>query len=323
VSTINVPASTDGVSVSGEIDTNASFARIPLIVGDVEPSIVAIFSSVPSGTLEGSGVIWSSNGLIVTNHHVIAGATAIVVQFATGQSVSASVVGSDQLTDLAVIKVNGSGLPVAKFAMSLPREGDLVIALGNPLGLEQSATHGIVAGLARTLSEGSSGPTLLDLIQMDAPIAPGNSGGALVNASGAVVGINVATLALTKTASSIGFAIPSITVRSVVAALIAHTPVNHPYLGVRPDEITPQLTRDYGLPQNGALVIGVDPGSPAAGAGIRSGDIITSFAGKTITSVDDFYTVLRNYTAGDKVKIGFLRSGVSHSVQVVLTLPPP
>jgi serine protease DegQ len=149
-------------AIGSEVDQSASLARIPVLVADLQPSIVAVFVKVSGGTAEGSGVVWSSSGLIVTNHHVVVGAKSITVQLASGQSLAVTVVGSDRLTDLAVIKVNRSGLPAAVFASSLPEEGDLVVALGNPLGLEQSATHGIVSGLPRMLREGTSGPLLLD-----------------------------------------------------------------------------------------------------------------------------------------------------------------
>ncbi|MFP5371033.1 MAG: S1C family serine protease, partial [Actinomycetes bacterium] len=204
------PSST---SRPAEIGGDGVFGRIPDLVQEVEPSIV----SVRTNRGEGSGVVWSDDGIVVTNDHVIAGANRVEVVFADGRRTDAEVIATDPRTDLAVLRSGRKDVPKATFATGLPRVGELAVAVGNPLGFENTVTAGVISGLGRAIPGAAQrAPALIDLIQTDAAISPGNSGGALVNARGEVVGINVAHIPPAAGAESLGFAIPSPTVIDVV-----------------------------------------------------------------------------------------------------------
>jgi serine protease DegQ len=200
-----------------------AFSRIPAIVERVQPVVVSVLVRTSEGGAEGSGVVFDGRrGLVVTNNHVVADATGVDVVLADGQRLDARVYATDALSDLALLAVERGGLPQARFADDLPRVGELAIALGNPLGFENSVTAGIVSGLHRAIPSAGQAPSLVDLIQTDAPISPGNSGGALVDRQGKVIGINVAAIPPTQQtrAVSIGFAIPAQTAVSVVRQLL-------------------------------------------------------------------------------------------------------
>lgn len=290
---------------------------IPSIVADVEPSVVAVLSD--NG--EGSGVIYRSDGTIVTNYHVIAGARRLQVQLADGSSVPATVLATDEPTDLAVLRIDRGSLPPARFATSLPRVGELAIAIGNPLGLENTVTAGIISGVQRSVP--ASGPipaSLVDLIQTDAPISPGNSGGALVNARAEVVGISVAYVPPGLGAVSIGFAIPAPAVVDVVEQLLSGGQVRHAFLGIEYAPITPQIAQRFGLETAaGILVVGVVPGSPAATAGLVPGDVITSFDGRPVREVSDLLVALRRAQPGQPVTLTVLRDRQAREVRVTLS----
>src|ERR671918_441794 len=258
------PAAADGGEAGGGV-----FGRIPDVVQEVEPSVVAVLTEAG----QGSGVIWDGGGIVVTNNHVVENAAGIDVAFATGERLAADVRATDPRTDLAVLEVDREGLPAAQFADGLPRVGELAVALGNPLGFENSVTAGIVSGLHRAIPSGGRTPALVDLVQTDAAISPGNSGGALVDAEGVVIGVNVAYIPPEARAVSIGFAIPSPVVRDVVPQLIEDGEAEHAYLGVRPIPVTEELSRSFDLGvEEGALVQSVPDDSPAARAGLRPGD---------------------------------------------------
>ena len=305
-------------------DASVDLGDIPDTVDEVSPSVVTIFVEGAQGEGSGSGVIWDEEGRIVTNNHVIAGADEIEVAFANGTRAEAQVVGADERTDLAVVDVEREDLPPARFAEGLPRVGDLAIALGSPLGLENTVSAGIVSALHRDLPSGGTTPALIDLIQTDAAISPGNSGGALVDAERVVMGINDAYIPPEARAVSIGFAIPSPVVRDVVPQLIEDGEAEHAYLGVvNPVPVTEEISDSFDLSvEEGALIQGVSDGSPAARAGLRPGDVIVELGGDSIRTVEDLYSAIRSRDPGDAVEVAFVRDGDRQTVEVTLaTLP--
>jgi S1-C subfamily serine protease len=295
------------------------FGRIPEIVDAVEPSVVTI--ATDNG--EGSGVVWDDQGLVVTNNHVVAGASEVEVVLASGARLPAQVDRTDERADLAVLRVEREGLPPATFRKSLPDVGELAIAMGNPLGFEQSVTAGIVSGVHRSVPSGGQTPALVDLIQTDAAISPGNSGGALVDENGEVMGINVAYIPPQAQAVAIGFAIPSPTVIDVVRQLLEKGEVDRAYLGVGVVEITPDLAEQLGLGvESGVAIESVSPGGAAARAGIRGGDIIVAIEGKPIGTVEDLYAELNRHRPGERVSVTVVRDGERRSFDVTLDEAP-
>ena len=278
------------VAAGGNLDL------IPSLVDRLEPSIVSVLVQTPQGGAQGSGVVWDgARGLIVTNNHVVADAQDVQVQLAAGDQIPAQVVATDANTDLAVIRVDRTDLPSAEFAPELPRVGELAVAIGNPLGFENTVTAGIVSAVHRNLDQ--NGP-YIDLIQTDAPISPGNSGGALVNAAGQVIGINSAGIpSSTSNANSLGFAIPSPTVRSIVGQLIDNGQAGLAFLGVSSED------------DHGVHVTSVTPGSAAEAAGIETGDEITGVDGTEIGSTADLVSELRSRAPGDQITIAVVRNG--------------
>ncbi len=278
---------------------------------------------VPGG--EGSGVVFNTDGYIVTNNHVVAAARGDTVQviFSDGKSASAKVVGTDPKTDLAVVRVTGvTGLVAAKFGDSNTlRVGDTVLAVGSPLGLDGSVTSGIVSALNRTISERGSDanpaqaqPQTTDIggaIQTDAAINPGNSGGALVDLDAAVVGINtaIATSGQSDGNIGVGFAIPGNLAKRVAESLISGQKVSHPFLGV-------QVTTATG--NAGATVSTISPGSPAEKAGLVAGDVITRAGTKDIHTSEDLVSAVQGSKVGDKLELSVTRNGKSTTVTVTI-----
>jgi serine protease DegQ len=297
------------------------FARIPSIVRNVEPSVVTIVTDAG----EGSGVVWDGEGAIVTNNHVVEGNDRVEVVLASGARLEGEVEATDPLSDLAVVRVDRDGLPAATFAEQLPEVGELAIAMGNPLGFEQSVTLGIVSGLNRSIPSGGATPALVELIQTDAAISPGNSGGALVNGDGEVVGINVAYLPPQETgAVSLGFAIPSTVARSVVTQLIERGEVRRAYLGVNVNQVTPELAEAFGLSvEEGVAVENVTPGSGADQAGLEGGDVIVEVEGTPTPTVEDLYARLRDFQPGDGVSVVVVRGDERETLDVTLGERPP
>lgn len=276
----------------------------------------------------GSGVIFTSDGYIVTNEHVITQggqvSDSIEVTFATGETVPAKVVGRDPFTDIAVIKVDKTGLPAATFASSSQvRVGQYAIAIGSPMDYRNSVTLGIVSGLGRSV-KGSGSTALVDLIQIDAAISPGNSGGAVADALGRVIGIAVAYLPPQATgAENIGFAIPADTVVSIANELIKTGRASHPYIGIQYVAITSTLQRQYGLSRSsGLLITAVGRGTPAAQAGLRRGDIIVAIDGMPIKDEGELIVLLRQHKVGDILTVTIDRDGVEKTVRVVLANRP-
>ena len=263
----------------------------------------------------GSGVIVSSNGYIITNNHVIAKADTIKVILGDNKVYKGKVIGADPQTDIAVVKINAKNLPVIPWGNSGKLQvGQYVLAMGNPFGLNQTVTMGIVSAIGR---ENVGIDNYEDFIQTDAAINPGNSGGALVNTRGQLVGINTAIYTRSGGYMGIGFAIPSNMAKNVMTQLIEHGRVIRGWLGVSIQEVTPALARNFGLPTpNGALVGQVFKGSPAAAAGLRTGDVIVKFDGKVI----DTPTTLRNLVAatpvGKVVEVMIIRDRKPMSIRV-------
>ncbi len=295
----------------------------------------------------GSGFVWDKQGHIVTNNHVVEDADKIRVQFADGTTAQAEVVGTDADSDLAVLKVDvpaGRLHPVTLGDSRQVRVGQLVVAIGNPFGLENTMTVGFVSAIGRSLpatSAGSGGGTytIPDIIQTDASINPGNSGGVLVNEKGEVVGVPSAIISPVRASVGIGFAIPAAIVQKVVPVLIAEGSYTHAWLGISGMTLGPDVAKAMGLDENqhGALVISVVEDGPAAKAGLRGsddqitvdgqtlptgGDVIVALAGNTVNTFDDLVAELARFSAGDKVTLQIIRDGKSREVTVTLGARP-
>jgi len=314
-------SSGNGNSAPSKAEKNLNdWSQIPAVAQRVGPSVVTI--ETPKSL--GSGVVFSADGVVATNAHVVGADKAVKVYFADGKVVDGTVLATDPATDVAAVKASRTELPVAKFDESLPTLGDLAIAIGSPLGLTSSVTSGVISGLGRTIpGSAPDTPSLVDLIQTDAAISPGNSGGALVDGEGKVIGLSKAYIPPSEGAVSIGFAIPSHTVVDVMNQLVQKGTVSHPYLGVTTAPITPDLQQQLGLQQSsGALVQEVAPGSPAATAGIKPSDVIVAVDGKPIHIPEDLIAILRNHKPGDTVQVAFVRDNAQQTVAVTLTERP-
>jgi S1-C subfamily serine protease len=274
----------------------------------------------------GSGFIFDPDGWILTNRHVAGDAAAIVVQLADSRRFDGTLVGVDTLTDLAIVKIDGSDLPTAPIGSSAALEiGQLTIAIGNPLGdFADTVTTGVVSGLGRAIqaSDGQTSDDLRHLIQTDAAINPGNSGGPLVNSLGQVIGINTA---VSSNAQGIGFAIPIDFAKPIMALALAGEPIARPYVGVFYTMITPQLAIDENLPvEAGALIdegpsgVAVIPGTPADAAGLQAGDIITELGGRPVVEGRDIVVLLLPFRPGDTVPLTVLRGGEELEVEITL-----
>ena len=303
----------------GDIRPTEDLALIPRLVRRLQPSVVAVLTNEG----EGSGVVYAADGTVITNNHVVEGADDVRVAFVDGERVGAEVRATDPRSDLAVLHVDRDDLPPATFAEELPPVGSLAVALGNPLGFENSVTAGIISGLHRALPNGRS-TALVDLLQTDAPISPGNSGGALVDADGEVVGINTAYIPPGQSgAVSIGFAIPSITVVDVVDQLLDTGEVRYAFLGITPQAVTPEIADRLDLDAGeGVIVQSVVREGPADDAGIEEGDVIVRLADQRMRDLEDFLVALRDHDPGDVVPVEVVRDGESRSFEVRLAERP-
>ncbi len=261
----------------------------------------------------GSGVIVDESGHIVTNHHVIANADSIRVQLADGRVADAKIVGRDPDTDLAVLKIDVTPLPVAIFGRSdLLKVGDVVLAIGNPVGLSQTVTHGIVSATSR--QQLGIAP-LEDFIQTDAAINFGNSGGALVDTSGALVGINTAIVAKNIGVEGIGFAIPVNMVRGVLSEIVAHGRVIRGWIGIVPEDLSDEQARQLGLAQSGVVIGNLYVGSPAQQAGLQPGDLLTEIDGSPPHSAQDALGRIASHKPGTTVLLRGLRGGRAFDIR--------
>jgi serine protease Do len=268
----------------------------------------------------GSGVIISPDGWIVTNRHVIDGAVDIRVTMSDRKILSAKLIGSDPLTDLAVIKIDGHDLPSVPWGDSTAlRPGQTVLAFGNPFGFRFTVTRGIVSALNRPNPYSDDPRKPGGFIQTDAAINQGNSGGPLVDARGEVVGINTFLISPSGAFSGMGFAIPSQIVRPTVDTLIRDGKVTHGYMGIGISDVTPENAKFFNLTDaNGAVISQVEPDSPAGTAGLKTGDVITELNGRKITDASDLQLAVGQMKPGSMIKLALLRDGKSMTVPVTL-----
>ena len=319
---------------SGEA-SGPSLADWPVdeIAAKVEPSVVQVnvraIQETPQGPQEGeglgSGVIYREDGYIITNNHVVEGAEEVNVAFADGTTEAGEVVGTDPSTDLAVVRVDRENLPAANFVEDLNlRPGELAVAVGSPSGFQSTVSQGVISGLNRevpaNLTGGRQEEALVDLIQTDAAISPGNSGGALVNGESQIVGINAAYLPPGQTgAVNIGFAIPSTTAISVADQIIETGQATHPYLGVGVANLTPEIAERFGIgAERGALITSVEPGSPAEEAGVEPRGVITAVGKEQVQDTGDLLAALRGYAPGDEAEFTIASNGEKSQVTVKL-----
>jgi len=270
----------------------------------------------------GSGVIVSADGYILTNHHVVATADEIEVALADGRTAPAKIVGSDPETDLAVIRVALKDLPSITFGNADTMEvGDVVLAIGNPFGVGQTVTMGIVSALGRS-HLGIN--TFENFIQTDAPINPGNSGGALVDASGNLVGINSAIFSKSGGSQGIGFAIPESLVKQVMGQIIQHGSVTRGWLGVSMRDMNPETAQAFNLPNiAGTLVIGVLRNGPADRATIQPGDIIVGINGKALPNSAAALAYIANLAPGTQAQVSVVRKSQESKIPVTIAKRPP
>jgi S1-C subfamily serine protease len=270
----------------------------------------------------GSGFIISSDGQIVTNAHVISGADNVTVLLKDGRRLRGTVIGSDPLSDIAVVKVDATGLPAARLGNSdnlLP--GQTAIAIGNPLGLNNTVTEGIISATGRSASDIGVSDRRVDFIQTDAAINPGNSGGPLLNANGEVIGVNTAIL---QGAQGLGFAIPINAARRVAEQLIANGRVQYPYVGLQMAELTPELqqainqsNREVQIKQDqGVVILRVVPNSPAARAGVRPGDVIVRANNTDIQNPEQIQQQVDAVGLGNQLQMTISRGGRSQQVSI-------
>ncbi len=274
---------------------------------------------------QGSGFIVDASGIVVTNAHVVDRADTVSVHLTDGRTFEGEVRGVDEVQDLAIVKINGSNLPVAPVGDSdAVQVGDWAIALGNPLGLDSTVTLGIVSTLDRSSAEVGISDKRLDFIQTDAAINPGNSGGPLLNKNGEVIGINTAIRA---NAQGIGFAIPIATEQAIQARLVRGETIEHPYIGVNFVTLTPDVRDRFNSNPNGlfverdsgVLVVQVVPDSPAAAAGLRAGDAIVKIGRQEIASAADVQAAVESAGVGRNLRVEVERNGNSRVVQVRTT----
>ncbi len=324
-----------------EVDGDAG-GVVPAVAQAVTPSVVSITvegvgEEAPFGGQGpqrgglGSGVIYRSDGYILTNHHVIDGADSVRVRLASGDIFDAEIVGSDPLNDLAVVQVDTDGEDLPAINVRPDDDpvvvGETVVAIGSPFGLEGSVTSGIVSALNRDLTipdeEEGIGLTIPSIVQTDAAINPGNSGGALVDAQGRLIGINTAILTGTGASQGVGFAVPADQAISSADQLIDEGFVRHPLLGVTGEDITPELAEEFGLEANrGAVIVGVQEDTGAAEAGLEAGDIIIEVDGEPLATMSELVAVVRDNDPGDELDLLVVRNGERLEFSVTLSERP-
>jgi S1-C subfamily serine protease len=290
--------------------------EVASVVDQVSPSVVHVRAISQagrgrSGHASGSGVLVAPEGLALTNSHVVRGAVGVEAELADGRTVIADVAGDDPATDMALLRLPaGSTYPHASLGDSNGlRVGDFAIAVGSPYCLARTVTLGIVSALGRTLRSEAAGRTIEGVIQTDAPLNPGNSGGPLLDSAGRVVGINTAVV---PGAQGLCFAVPSNTASFVMAEFLSHGRVRRAWLGIAAEEVLlPALVAQKAALEKprGVLVRSVEPGSPAAAAGLAKGDVLVSLSGKPVTSVADLHRALSGDAIGIVAEVGILRGG--------------
>ncbi len=320
----------------GNGGNGSGLTDVTVLYEQVKGSVVLIRSTLPQGTATGSGFIYDMQGRIVTNYHVIEGANSITVTFINGTIVPATVVGTDPYSDIAVIDIDAplSLLkPLVLGNSSALKVGESVLAIGNPYGLADTLTTGIISALGREM-DSASGYPIVDVIQTDAAINPGNSGGPLLNMYGEVVGINTAIASSTST--GIGFAVPSNTIAREIDSLIVNGTYAQVYIGIQGVDVTPNIVAAMNLPAgtHGTLLTGVTNGGPASVAGLRGGstfrvidgvnmliggDVVTAADGTELKGIYDFILYMqRNKRPGDPISLTIIRGGSTMTVNVTL-----
>ncbi|MEO9321063.1 MAG: trypsin-like peptidase domain-containing protein [Nitrososphaera sp.] len=344
-SALNPKANSDLISLFKHV--NNSVVQITSKVTSSNPNII-INGNPLQGQSErlGSGFVYDSAGHIVTNNHVVDGTNSVDITFVDGNTYTAKVIGTDKYSDIAVLQIddtaynssseNSPALPIGN--SSALEVGQQVIAIGNPFGLSDTMTTGIVSQVGRLLPNQDIGFSIPNVIQTDAAINPGNSGGPLLNTNGEVVGMNTAIQSNTGDFSGIGFAIPSNSIQRIVAVLIKDGTYNHPWVGIAGTNMTPEIANSLGLPHNtkGAVVAQVVPNGPAAKAGIRSAttssddtqkiknaDIITAVDGQQVKRIEDvIFYIEEHKVVGDTAHFTILRDGKSIEIPVTLGTRP-
>ena len=304
---------------------------VPAVAAAVTPSVVRIdIIGAGAGGAEqplglGSGVIYRSDGYIITNNHVVQQADSLEVKLSDGTVYDAEVVGTDPLNDLAVLKIDATGLPAVNLRGSddQPIVGETAIAIGSPFGLDASVTAGVISATGRDITVPPSGPDgqpllIPAVIQTDAAINPGNSGGALVDQEGRLLGINTAILSGTGGSQGVGFAIPVASATTSADQLIETGEVQYPLLGVTGTDVTREIAERFDIEDGGALIETVSPGSGAAEAGLEPDDIIVAVEGDPIDSMSDLVVTIRAFQPGDDVEVTYLRDGQQRTVDVTL-----
>jgi len=306
------------IDVTEEVILGAFDDAISEVVEEISPSVVNIevtvreqfFGRTRERSGIGSGVIYTEDGYIITNNHVAGEAEKLVVTLYDGSEYPAVLVGSEENYDVAVIKIKKDGLKAADFSMDESYEvGDIVIAIGSPYGLEQSVTMGVISAKGRDIT------IPVNLIQTDAAINSGNSGGPLVNSGGEVIGINTLILSQSGENTGIGFAVPSNTVTNIADQIIKYGKAKIPYMGIIMDPYS-----DSGIV--GVYVSSVDPGYPAEEAGIRAGDVITEINGVEVSNPYELFARILRFNVGDSVDVTINRDGEIIEVEVVLAETP-
>ncbi len=311
---------------------------VPAVAEAVTPSVVRIDvradaengegPSGPSGL--GSGVVYRSDGYIITNHHVVERAGTVEVRLASGDVLAAEIIGSDELNDIAVVKVEAEGLPAINLR---PGDeplvvGETVIAIGSPFGLDATVTAGVISALNRELRLDEQNPgegvlTIPSIVQTDAAINPGNSGGALVDAQGRLVGINTAILSGTGANQGVGFAVPADQAVESADQLIEQGFVRHALLGIAGRDISAEDATSLGLPDSrGAIIESVQPGTGAADVGLRPGDVIMRVDGEPLATMSELVAAVRDREPGDVVDLEVFRDGEEFDVEVELSERP-
>jgi S1-C subfamily serine protease len=316
---------------SVDVDDLDSLTVVPAVARAVLPSVVRIDVSDGSAASErrvalGSGVIYRSDGYIITNNHVIEPGNDITVKLADGAEHRAEVVGTDPRNDLAVLKIDVTGLPAVNLREDPPVVGEMAIAIGSPFGLDASVTVGVVSATGRDIrvpGDGGQATLIAAVIQTDAAINPGNSGGALVDAQGRLLGINTAILTQTGGSQGVGFAISVTQAVTSANQLIETGEVQYPLLGVLGTDVTPEMAERLGLEeQTGAVLQEVVPGSGAADAGLQEEDVIVAVNDHDITNMTDLVVTIRRFRPGDTVDITYIRNGDRQTVPVTLGEAP-
>lgn len=312
----NAPATEAGAEAAHEAAALDAYSDIVVSVAEkLSPSVVSIearrsqreSAQAREQAAAGSGTIITPDGFILTNSHVVHTARGLKVDLQGGSSYKGTLVGEDPATDLAVVRINGTGLPAAQLGDSAGlRVGQLVVAIGHPLGFRATVTAGVISALGRSL-RGTTGRLIENIIQTDAALNPGSSGGPLADSRSKVVGVNTAII---QFAQGLCFSIPSNTAKWVAGELIKEGRVVRGYIGIsgQVDVVSPQAVSHYGLPANtGVVILSVESDGPAYAAGLRRGDIIIAFGDKTVASFDDLHKLLTREMIGHRVPVAFLR----------------